>query len=101
MTRKDAEKARYGSSPNARRGLVSQSAGPAIASESRAIGLHPLIAMRALLALLLALSVPVPAQDVRPTGHQHSKTLGTIVFPNSGNAAAQAPFLRGIALLHS
>src|SRR5688500_1290593 len=57
--------------------------------------------MRALLALSLVLSIPALAQDVRPTGHQHGKTLGTIVFPNSGNAAAQAPFLRGIALLHS
>lgn len=27
--------------------------------------------------------------------------LGTIVFPNSGNRASQAPFLRGVALLHS
>src|SRR5687767_13353631 len=57
--------------------------------------------MRALLALSLVLSLPALAQDVRPTGHQHSKTLGTIVFPNSGNAAAQAPILRGIALLNS
>jgi tetratricopeptide (TPR) repeat protein len=27
--------------------------------------------------------------------------LGEIVFPNSGNAAAQAPFLRGVKLLHN
>ena len=28
-------------------------------------------------------------------------TLGTVVFPNSGSAAAQASFLRGVAFLHS
>jgi len=28
-------------------------------------------------------------------------TLGTVSFPNSGAAAAQEPFLRGLALLHS
>jgi hypothetical protein len=28
-------------------------------------------------------------------------TLGSIVFPNSGNRASQEPFIRGIALLHS
>ncbi len=36
----------------------------------------------------------VPARD-------KGATLGTIVFPNSGNPAAQQPFLRGVALLHS
>ena len=40
--------------------------------------------------------------------HRHSAsqqgtgaTLGTVVFPNSGSAAAQGSFLRGVALLHS
>ena len=36
--------------------------------------------------------------------HRHaepSRSLGSVSFPNSGAAAAQAPFLRGIALLHS
>ena len=33
--------------------------------------------------------------------HGGHATLGTVVFPNSGSAAAQAPFLRGVALLHS
>lgn len=56
-------------------------------------------------ALLLAFAAPAAAQhDAHPAGRagdKHGPTLGTIVFPNSGNAAAQAPFLRGIALLHS
>src|SRR6185503_20891584 len=41
--------------------------------------------------------------DGHPAGHMHDKTptLGTIVFPNSGSAAAQRPFLQGVALLHS
>jgi tetratricopeptide (TPR) repeat protein len=41
------------------------------------------------------------------TGHvpssrlTHVEGLGSISFPNSGNAAAQAPFVRGVLLLHS
>ena len=38
----------------------------------------------------------------RPHGDHHDMAgdrLGEIVFPNSGNAAAQAPFLRGVKLL--
>lgn len=42
------------------------------------------------LLLPLALAAPLGAQ-----------TLGHIEFPNSGNPAAQAPFLRGVMLLHS
>jgi tetratricopeptide (TPR) repeat protein len=41
------------------------------------------------------------AQEPR---HEHgagSHALGTVVFPNSGAPAAQEPFLRGVALLHS
>lgn len=30
-----------------------------------------------------------------------AQTLGTISFPNSGNAAAQKPFIRGVLFLHS
>jgi tetratricopeptide (TPR) repeat protein len=30
-----------------------------------------------------------------------AQTLGRVEFPNSGNAAAQAPFIRGLLLLHS
>ena len=40
----------------------------------------------------------------RPHGDHHDMAgdrLGEIVFPNSGNAAAQAPFLRGLKLLHN
>jgi tetratricopeptide (TPR) repeat protein len=40
----------------------------------------------------------------RPHGDHHDMVgdrLGEIVFPNSGNAAAQAPFLRGVKLLHN
>lgn len=47
--------------------------------------------MRVQLALLLALAAPLSA------GQQ----LGVIDFPNSGSAAAQEPFLRGVLLLHS
>ena len=39
---------------------------------------------------LLALASPIASQE-----------LGTISFPNSGNAAAQAPFLEGVKDLHS
>ena len=48
--------------------------------------------MRPLLALLSLpiLAAPLPAQ-----------TLGRIDFPNSGKAEAQAPFMRGVLLLHS
>ena len=34
-------------------------------------------------------------------GHAHTPALGTVVFPNSGNASAQEPFIRGVAFLHS
>ncbi|MEA3081170.1 MAG: hypothetical protein QOD54_838, partial [Sphingomonadales bacterium] len=40
----------------------------------------------------------------RPQSDHHEMAgdrLGEIVFPNSGNKAAQAPFLRGVKLLHS
>jgi tetratricopeptide (TPR) repeat protein len=33
--------------------------------------------------------------------HARTPALGTVVFPNSGNAAAQEPFVRGVAFLHS
>ncbi len=47
--------------------------------------------MRVQLALLLTLAAPLSA----------GKQLGVIDFPNSGSAAAQEPFLRGVLLLHS
>jgi tetratricopeptide (TPR) repeat protein len=46
---------------------------------------------RALL-FVLATAAPLAAQSHR---------LGTIAFPNSGPKAAQAPFIRGVLLLHS
>ena len=44
-----------------------------------------------ILVLLLGLASRAAAQE----------QLGVIAFPNSGNQAAQAPFLRGVKLLHS
>src|ERR1700756_227171 len=40
-----------------------------------------------------------PAQQ--PSGDAHPASLGKIVFPNSCAPAAQTPFLKGVALLHS
>ena len=41
----------------------------------------------------------------RPHGHQHAMpangNFGELSFPNSGKPAAQAPFLRGLKLLHN
>jgi tetratricopeptide (TPR) repeat protein len=45
------------------------------------------------------------ANSDRPHGHQHAMpangSFGELSFPNSGNEAAQAPFLRGVKLLHN
>ena len=55
-------------------------------------------------ALLVAAS-PLVAQEA--AHHDHApgahagERLGTVSFPNSGAPAAQRPFLRGLALLHS
>ena len=65
--------------------------------------------MLAALAASVSWSVSVAAQDNadRPDHHHqvHSmptaNQLGDLSFPNSGNAAAQAPFLRGVKLLHN
>src|SRR3954454_15318694 len=51
-------------------------------------------------------SVSVAAWLHAQESHQHPVGsnplgLGSVVFTNSGNAAAQAPFLRGLALLHN
>jgi tetratricopeptide (TPR) repeat protein len=51
----------------------------------------PRLPGRALL-FVLATAAPLAAQSHR---------LGTIAFPNSGPRAAQAPFIRGVLLLHS
>jgi len=54
---------------------------------------------------LATFSVAAAAQvPDRPHGDHHEMAgdkLGEISFPNSGNAAAQAPFLRGVKLLHN
>ena len=53
-------------------------------------------------AFLLASSSPYPGGQHE--GHANSGPplrLGKVTFPNSGARAAQEPFLRGIALLHS
>jgi tetratricopeptide (TPR) repeat protein len=48
------------------------------------------MARRALLLALLCLPAPLLAQQ-----------LGSLTFPNSGAASAQAPFIRGLLYLHS
>ena len=50
-----------------------------------------LATMRGRIALLIALAAPLMGEP----------KLGVIQFPNSGSAAAQEPFLRGVLLLHS
>jgi tetratricopeptide (TPR) repeat protein len=58
-------------------------------------------------ALAAAVCGSVQAQQTRPAGTPaqpsltHVDGLGSIAFPNSGNAGAQAPFIRGVLLLHS
>lgn len=49
---------------------------------------------------LASASIAYAQEDHSHASHEHSR-LGTVVFPNSGNRAAQADFLRGVALLHS
>jgi hypothetical protein len=51
-------------------------------------------------AMSLALSAWVPAAD-EGHAHEHGEQLGKVDFPVSCNAAAQAAFQRGDALLHS
>ena len=52
---------------------------------------HPAIRTLATFLLLAAAAVPVAAQE----------RLGELTFPNSGSAAAQPAFLRGVKLMHS
>ena len=59
----------------------------------------------ALALSLVAAMTPVVAQeaghhDHAPGAHAGDR-IGTVSFPNSGAPAAQRPFLRGLALLHS
>ncbi|MGK2963046.1 MAG: gamma-glutamyltransferase [Gemmatimonadaceae bacterium] len=51
-------------------------------------------------AVIPGIEATAPAHDHGPGGHPAPR-LGTVSFPNSGASAAQEPFLRGIALLHS
>ena len=67
--------------------------------------LAPLVAPVLVAAGLLA-GRPVQAQHEGHGGGgiasaARSRALGTVAFPNSGGAAAQAPFLEGVALLHN
>jgi len=57
-------------------------------------------------ALMLSTGSLAQVPD-RPDAHQHGhgmpagNNLGELSFPNSGKTAAQAPFLRGVKLLHN
>ena len=71
---------------------------------------HPGISVKCVLAVALVLSVPLlsacqPASSssdaAAPSELVHIEGLGSLSFPNSGNQAAQEPFLRGVLLLHS
>jgi hypothetical protein len=67
------------------------------------------IAVHLTVALLLAESPiatrPLAAQEAgrhdHAPGAHAGERLGTVSFPNAGASAAQRPFLRGLALLHS
>jgi tetratricopeptide (TPR) repeat protein len=56
-----------------------------------------------MIAAVAATQVAIAQHGTHPTRRagERTPTLGTIVFPNSGNAAAQEPFIRGVAFLHS
>jgi tetratricopeptide (TPR) repeat protein len=53
------------------------------------------------LVLPMAAAVPAHVPDKPEMAMPAGDKLGEIDFPNSGNAAAQAPFLRGVKLLHN
>lgn len=63
--------------------------------------------MRKFVFLLSAMALPLASAAVAQVPDKPEMSmragdkLGEIVFPNSGNAAAQAPFLRGVKLLHN
>ncbi len=60
----------------------------------------PAVAAAALAAVLAPRAFQTPAAP-HASPLTHVDGLGSISFPNSGNAAAQAPFIRGVLLLHS
>src|SRR5262245_26164194 len=49
----------------------------------------------------MKLSVVAAGLALAATLFSQAPSLGKISFPNSGSAAAQAPFIRGVLLLHS
>jgi tetratricopeptide (TPR) repeat protein len=53
------------------------------------------------LASLLPLAARAQHDDHHPIAQAAAPRLGTVTFPNSGAKSAQAPFLLGVALLHS
>ena len=60
--------------------------------------------MRPLLLALLLTAAPAAAQNGHAGHAGHAGVdgrVGTVAFPNSASSEAQAPFLQGIALLHS
>ena len=62
--------------------------------------MRPCTVSFALLAALLPLAARAQHEDHHPA-RAAAPRLGTVTFPNSGARAAQAPFLLGVALLHS
>ena len=64
--------------------------------------MRPTSSLISCLAAILA-TVAVSGAQERHTHRpgDHASRLGTVAFANSGADAAQAPFLRGLALLHS
>jgi tetratricopeptide (TPR) repeat protein len=67
----------------------------------------PRFGLAACVAALMVSSASLAQVPDRPDAHQHEHAmppgdrLGELSFPNSGNEAAQAPFLRGVKLLHN
>src|SRR5689334_23560142 len=55
--------------------------------------------------MLAAAASPIAAQEAghhdHAAGTHGGERIGTVSFANSGSQAAQRPFLRGLALLHS
>src|SRR5438270_425237 len=70
----------------------------------RGISTLAAMTMRSSMLLIAAVAcarVVFAQHEAHVAGHARTPALGTIVFANSGNAAAQEPFMRGVAFLHS
>src|SRR5215218_139261 len=50
---------------------------------------------------IIAIAFPSASARLNSNELRRAQELGTITFPNSGNAAAQAPFIEGVKDLHS